>query len=85
VVAAAIQAFGLTFSLPPPARHHNVLHLMHKLEIPDRPIWIMSRQGFLLSNGSWVSRKDAWLVAVAAEQLLDRAGNGPELFSEDVW
>lgn len=84
VVAAAVQAHGLTFSLPPPARHHNVLRLMHDLGLPDGPSWITG-QGFLLSDGRWASRRDAWLVAVATGQLLDRAGRGPDLFSEDVW
>jgi hypothetical protein len=84
VVAAAVQAHGMTFSLPRPARHHDVLHLMHSLGLPDGPSWVTG-QGFLLSSGRWVNRRDAWLVAVAAGQLLERDRNGPELFSEDVW
>lgn len=84
VVAAAVKVHGLTFSMPPPARHHDVLGRMHDFGIPDGPSWITG-QGFLLSNGRWANREDAWLVAVAAGQLTARARSGPDLFSEDVW
>lgn len=83
VVAAAIrsEATGEVFSLPPPARHHNVIALMG-----DR-FRQHDEQGFLLDDGRFARRKAARVVAIYAGQLADGAGVAPQhgLFSEDLW
>ncbi|MGE4043393.1 MAG: hypothetical protein AB7F35_00970 [Acetobacteraceae bacterium] len=46
------------------------------------------QQGFVDSQGQFLTREEAWKVAEAAGQLLDRAptdGRGGTLYSEDVW
>lgn len=37
------------------------------------------------SAGQLVNRVEAKVIARAAHQLLERAGDSAELFSEDVW
>lgn len=92
VIAAAIHAGGVTYSLPPPARHHNVLfsagYQHHRTTMLGSDEPMDGEQGFLLSDGTFATRERAWEVAVAAGQLLERAptdGRGGTLFSEDVW
>lgn len=84
VAAAAIKVGDLVFSLPRPARHHNILRHMHEIGVKGGPSWIAG-QGFLLSDGRWVSREEAFEVAKGAGQLNDRVSFRPKLFSEDVW
>ena len=83
VEMAAIQDHdGKVYSVPRPGRHHDVIKIMvHEgIKIP-----ITGEQGFVLSNGNFVSRKAAKLIAINAHQLLERASKRDELFSECVW
>jgi hypothetical protein len=82
IVAAAIEYRGLTFSVPAPGRHHNVLHLMFEYNIPMEA---QRRQGFLTSSGRFVDRIEACKIARAADQIIKKTGPDGELFSEDVW
>ena len=84
VVAAAIIApNGACISLPPPARHHDVIrHMVHDLGI-DPPI--VGTQGFLLSDGSFAHRRMAWECAAYNGQFLPGKGSFTQLYSEDVW
>ena len=83
VVAAACAVDRLVFSKPAPARHPHVLHAMHAIGIDvRRPKCV---QGFLLSDGTFADRKSAKKIAVRAGQLLARAKDHAELYSEDVW
>lgn len=43
------------------------------------------KQGFLTSDGQFVDRRQARVIANDAKQLLPRDGGKPELYSEDVW
>lgn len=84
IVAAAVY-HGATISLPPPARHGQVLHaIVVTLDLPSPPI---CNQGFLTSEGRYVGRVEAKLIARHAGQIIrESAGPGhPELFSEDLW
>jgi len=88
VVAAAIRKGGkegLIFSLPRPNRHHNIIHAMHSLQegLAKRDC----EQGFLLTNGRFVSRAQALQFAYLAGQLKpeNKVGNPTELYSEDLW
>lgn len=84
VVAAAVRmSDGRVFSLPPPARHYNIIHMMAGvLGIPQTGD---QEQGFLLSDGRFCRRKPARIIAERAGQLLPRAMDLLELYSEDVW
>lgn len=85
VVAAAIRSRdGVIYSLPPPARHHDVGRHMIEQGHPT-PFPSGSAQGFLLSNGEFSSRIAARTCAIANQQLLTRAGKTDALYSEDVW
>jgi len=84
IVAAAVQVKGLTFSLPRPARHGQVLHCMEGL-VPD--IWLSAGcQGFLTSDGRFVNRVQAKQIAHIAKQPIVRDNpHGRDAFSEDFW
>jgi hypothetical protein len=85
VVAAAIRVdSGTIYSVPKPGRHHDVYR--HMREQGEMGSGVGHRQGFILSDGSFVSRADALEIARRAGQLI-REPTGPStgLFSEDVW
>ena len=80
-VAVKRRSDGKVFSLPRPARHCHILNSYWK-EHGER---LIGNQGFIASDGKFYDRKHAKVLAKKAGQLLDRAGDGPFLFSEDVW
>lgn len=86
IAAAAIMKDGEVYSLPPPARHHDVLRHMVTLGLQQTS---GDEQGFLTECGEFVRRKPALMIAEHAGQLNRKQGpgtyQGPELFSEDVW
>jgi hypothetical protein len=67
--------------LPAPARHHNVLHLIHYITLVDH---VFGAQGFMTSEGRFVEREEAGQIALAAGQT-DKLKWGPDLYSEDLW
>ncbi len=86
VVAAAVWQEGMIYSLPRPARHHDILHKLHELGLPaavDGPYGSLE-QGFLLSDGTFVGRGRAAKLALAAGQV-QKLTAPPELYSEDLW
>lgn len=86
IVAAAIF-HGATISLPPPARHHTILHSLSlvlrgsALNVPPQ------NQGFLTSAGRFVNRVEGFYIAERAGQIVTKSGNPgePNLYSEDMW
>lgn len=80
VVAAACRIDGLTYSMPAPARHHDILL---RMPAPEKHI---CTQGFLLSDGRFIERKGARQVAIDQKQVknMDKL-HARELFSEDLW
>lgn len=91
IVAAACLVDNVIYALPAPNRHHNIIN---KLKIQPG----MDEQGFLLSDGRFVMRKAAKVLAEANGQYLtdeqyaakhkQELGNryrGDMLFSEDLW
>lgn len=80
------------YSLPPPARHHDVMHHIWELRGHE---YIGQDQGFTLNSGRYVGRKTAHRIAKRAGQLIAREGgyrageindrDGSDLFSEDLW
>ncbi len=83
IVAVAIRQDGSTFTLPRPARHHQVIYDMVVLFGLTPPI--KGEQGFITDEGTFVDRVTAKDIARSHGQLLPRASHLPELFSEDVW
>ncbi len=83
IVAAAVHAYGATWSLPRPARHHHVLRAIHDAGLcaikpgPDA-------QGFLTSEGRFVGRIAAAAMAVDAGQIAEPS-SPPKLYSGDLW
>jgi len=84
IVAAACQVEGLTFSLPKPARHGQVLHSMQNAHLPQYAITSCC-QGFLTSEGRFVNRVQGRQLAIMAGQNPKTSGNTIDLFSEDLW
>lgn len=81
---AAIRILGgEIFFVERPGRHHDVIRIIRETGYNGS----VSQQGFLLSDGRFVNRKDALLVAISAGQVeyskCHSAGIG--LFSEDIW
>lgn len=82
VEAAAIRYEGEIYTIPRPARHHDITFLMSELGLgPDT----MRDQGFVTSTGRFVDRKEACEIAKAAKQIKVKTGPSHVLFSEDVW
>lgn len=85
IVAAAVHAKGLTFSVPPPGRHHTILHAMSKdMGLDAMELGPPHAQGFLTSAGRFVGRREAAGIAVESGQI-EFPRWGAELFSEDLW
>ena len=83
VETAAIRtADAKVHTLPRPARHCDIIWhcLANGYAKPLR--W---EQGFVLSDGSFVNRHTAKLVAYNANQLKPTASKCEGLFSEDIW
>lgn len=74
---------GQTYSLPRPNRHHHVLGLMDKDQIP----WpITGEQGFLADGTTFVNRQVAYNLAVSSGQCQANSTTCPgTLYSEDLW
>ncbi len=82
IVAAACQMDGLTFSLPAPARHGDVLWAMLSAGLECGH----ECQGFLDHRGVFLGRKTAKIVAMNFKQITKAEfEDGPELFSEHLW
>jgi hypothetical protein len=73
---------GQIWAVEQPGRHNHVCWTMDMMHVPGH---FMSTQGFLTSYGRYVDRKEAALIAVSANQLLDMQNHPTRLFSEDVW
>ena len=85
IIAAAVRVNGVTLSLPPPARHYNIVNtLCETLGTDDVRYADPRAQGFLTDSAEFVSRKKAKRIAEAAGQMLKPSPHA-ELFSEDLW
>ena len=85
IVAAAVQVGGLTISLPRPAGHGEVLALMSEEVNGFDPALAAALQGFVTSEGRFVSRVEALKIAHRAGQPFRDTPRPPNLFSEDLW
>jgi len=82
IAAAAIRHEGTVRSVPPPGRHHHVIKMMAALGFTARDV---HDQGFTTDRGRFVDRKEGFLIAKAAGQILRKTGPADKLFSEDLW
>lgn len=83
IVAAACQVDGLTFSMPAPARHGDVLWSMCAAGFECCGT---ETQGFLDHRGVFVGRKAAMIVAQNWGQIdPSEFEDGGDLYSEHVW
>jgi hypothetical protein len=88
VETAAIRIGEAVFTLPRPNRHHNVMWWLSTLGISSA---LMKDQGFVCSDGRYVERQEALILAKAAGQLIENVHGGsspiapPNLYSEDLW
>lgn len=80
IVAAAILIDGKVWTLPAPARHHDVIR--HYREETSAERLPENDQGFVSSNGRFLRRKAALAIAFEADQVTDVTGT---LTSEDLW
>lgn len=83
IVAAAMQVAGLTVSLPRPAGHGEVMaqaSLYREWRADGSEV-----QGFVTSEGRFVTRVEAMKIAHRAGQTFVTKQLGPELFSENLW
>lgn len=84
IKAAAIRHKNVVFFLLPPARHADIFQLLPKGELA------LGEQGFIIEDGTFVNRTEAYKIAFEANQILptDRPGHTPTpgtLYTEDLW
>jgi len=79
--AAIITKEGKVYTSPKPARHFNILQAMNKKGYPTTKV----QRGFLTSEGKYVNRRQARVIAERANQLLPDNFGLRELYTEDVW
>lgn len=83
ITHVAIKYAGKLYSLPAPNRHHHIIRMIY--DETGQPV-DSNEQGFLDDEGCFLTRKQALVVAIANEQVLDVSKiRGNILFSEDVW
>lgn len=79
------------------ARHFDkLMHEAIKTRLLNNPseVWYDSEQGFIDQQGNFLSRKEAWVIAVKQNQIVRLVGNQKEesrlstdieLFSENLY
>lgn len=80
IVAAAItDTTGKVWTLPAPARHHDVIREMARNGVPA----LECEQGFVSDAGTFLRRPVARRLALQSGQI--KGTRGPVLTSEDLW
>lgn len=87
ITHVAILHQGKLWSLPKPYRHH---HVIRKIAAGLGVDMVDGAQGFLDSDGRYLTRRQALAVAQANDQLIHQerpssATKLGELYSEDLW
>lgn len=81
ITHVAIEYPEWTWSLPKPARHHDVIQWRKKVTGKSGS---GMRQGFITSRGRFVDRVIGAEIAYMGKQIPHRKPNG-KLYSEDIW
>ena len=76
---------GQVFQVNPPGRHHDVIRIIRQSGYKG-PV-SANRQGFIVSNGQFVTRETALQIAANSGQLQIKNCVAPKIgpFSEDLW
>jgi hypothetical protein len=82
IVAAAVRYKGINFTLPAPARHSDILRVLHSI---NEDAAISCQQGFLTDTGLFLGRVGAKALVRDNNQPTIRDIHAEELFSEDLW
>ena len=88
ILASAIRnkETGVVWSLPIPARHHDLIAICTDWHLGDHSKF---EQGFITDQYQYVDRLKARKIAEKANQIIARSPgftyDGRWLFSEDVW
>ena len=83
IVAVAVRVGEAIFTQPPPAAHHT---LIHKLADMGHDTFVgPSDQGYLTSEGKFVSCELALDIAVRAGQIAKPKSQRRQLFPQDLW
>lgn len=87
IFAAAIKrpSNGMVFSLPRPARHHDIIAHIIATNPDIKRVGAGYEQGFLTVSGRFVGREEALIIAHAAGQIVSKYPPLDELCSEDMW
>lgn len=86
IALAAILWDGEVYTAGPGKRHGDIFRMLHDCGIS--PV-VPEVQGFTTDTGRFVDRREAFIIAKAADQIRRDASpliyQGDQLFSEDVW
>lgn len=82
---AAIELNGVIHTVPRPGRHHTIIRILVLEKGFPPPIY--GNQGFVLTDGRFVNRKEALKIALETKQTTLEKCHSPGigLFSEDLW
>lgn len=84
-VAAAVRTDdGVIHFMPPPHRHHHIVHALYRKNKKGEIIEAFGQQGFVMSDGTFAHRIAAGKAAIAAG-LIEKLQHPPNLYSEDLW
>lgn len=82
ITGVGIMVNNKLYQLPRPYRHHHCIKLAYD-EIKKQVV--AESQGFITSEGRYVTREEGLAIAMKAKQLLPRHNHPTQLFSESVW
>ena len=84
IIGVAVKHKDLTICLPKPNRHSDCITYAIKVLNLKAPISSMD-QGFYLSNGVYLNRKQAFVYIKGTNQKLRNQLLTNELYSENLW
>lgn len=82
--AVAIKYKGVLYTLPQPARHYELMHLINE-DTGNNFIFGQGENGFITDTGEFLGRVGAGKHALACGQCKSIASASGELYSEEVW
>ena len=85
IIGVSIKHNDLVVCLPKPNRHHDCIYYACEVLGLKPPICgQMTKQGFYLSDGTFLDRKTGLEYAKEHNQLINKQAH-TNLFSEDLW